>query len=147
MSFQADPNRVMWRLHLRSSPETVYHLLSSDEGRSRFWAESAIETNGQIDFKFPDGQMWRGKILDAEAARLFRVEYLGGSTTTFLLEPDGEGGTDLTLIDEGVPAPDHLEVVAGWVSVLMTLKAAADFGVDLRNHDPNRTWADGYVEN
>jgi hypothetical protein len=29
----------------------------------------------------------------------------------------------------------------------LVLKAAADFGADLRNHDPARTWEQGYVEN
>jgi hypothetical protein len=33
------------------------------------------------------------------------------------------------------------------VSVLLALKAAADFGVDLRNHDPARTWWQGYCDN
>jgi hypothetical protein len=37
--------------------------------------------------------------------------------------------------------------MAGWVSVLLALKAAADFGIDLRNHDPARTWNKGYVDN
>jgi hypothetical protein len=31
--------------------------------------------------------------------------------------------------------------------VLLALKSAADFGVDLRNHDPARTWDQGYAEN
>ncbi len=39
----------------------------------------------------------------------------------------------------GVPEEDRTEVIAGWVSVLMALKAAVDFSVDLRNHDPVRT--------
>jgi len=38
-------------------------------------------------------------------------------------------------------------VLAGWVSVLMALKAAVDHGVDLRNHDPQRTWDQGYADN
>lgn len=33
------------------------------------------------------------------------------------------------------------------VSVFLALKAAADFGVDLRNHDPSRSWSQGYAEN
>jgi hypothetical protein len=41
----------------------------------------------------------------------------------------------------------HTEVIAGWVSVLMCLKAAVDFGVDLRAHDPEKHWDNGYVEN
>lgn len=37
--------------------------------------------------------------------------------------------------------------VAGWVSVLMAMKAAVDHGVDLRTHDESRTWGDGYADN
>jgi len=33
------------------------------------------------------------------------------------------------------------------VSVLLALKAVADFGVDLRNHDRRRSWTAGYVDN
>jgi hypothetical protein len=36
--------------------------------------------------------------------------------------------------------------MAGWVSVLLALKAAADFRVDLRSHDPQRTWSQGYAD-
>jgi hypothetical protein len=33
----------------------------------------------------------------------------------------------------------QVEVIAGWASVLLALKAAVDFGADLRNHDPQRS--------
>ncbi|HEX6386857.1 MAG TPA: SRPBCC domain-containing protein, partial [Anaerolineae bacterium] len=96
---------------------------------------------------FPDGQRWSGRILEQQPPRRFVVEYFGGSMTTFELADDGAGGTDLTLSDAGVPAADRAEVTAGWVSVLLALKAAVDFGVDLRNHDPRRTWDTGYADN
>ncbi|MGH2524809.1 MAG: hypothetical protein ACRDH2_20060 [Anaerolineales bacterium] len=67
--------------------------------------------------------------------------------TTVELSEAGAGGTDLTLTDAGVPAADRGEVIAGWVSVLLALKAAVDFGVDLRNHHPQRTWDEGFVDN
>ena len=38
-------------------------------------------------------------------------------------------------------------MTAGWVSVLMAMKAALDYGVDLRNHDIERTWMKGYADN
>ena len=47
----------------------------------------------------------------------------------------------------GTPVADRNENIAGWASVLLCLKAAVDHGVDLRNHDPQRAWANGYVEN
>jgi uncharacterized protein YndB with AHSA1/START domain len=147
MGFQSDPTCIHWSLHLRSPPHMVYQMLATDEGRARFWAESAIETNGEIHFHFPNGLHWRGKILERVPPHRFQVEYFGNSVTTFELADDGAGGTDLTLTDVGVPASDRTQVIAGWVSVLLALKAAVDFHIDLRNHDPQRTWEQGFVEN
>lgn len=147
MTFQSDSDVIRWKLHLTSSPQAVYQTLATNEGRASFWAESAVEEDGIIRFVFPNQAKWQGKILENDPSHKFKVEYYGGSITTFELNPDDIGGTDLTLTDEGVPQEDRLEVIAGWVSVLMALKASVDFGVDLRNHDPSRTWDEGYVEN
>ena len=38
------------------------------------------------------------------------------------------------------------ELLAGWLNVLLPLKAACDFGIDLRNHDPARTWDRSFVD-
>lgn len=132
---------IVWRVHLASSPEAIYELLSTDEGRAQFWAESAVERDGAIEFEFPNGLRSRGSVLAAEEPRRFAVDYFG-SPATFELEPDGDGGTEVTLSADG-----DAEVLAGWVSVLLALKAAADFGVDLRNHDPRRSWSQGYCDN
>lgn len=147
MAFQSDPARIEWRLHLAVPPSKVYAMLATDEGRARFWAESAVETDGAIDFRFPNGLTWRGKVIENTPPRRFAVEYFGGSVATFELNEDGANGTDLTLTDAGVSEDDKTEVIAGWVSVLMALKAAVEFSIDLRNHDPRRTWDRGFVEN
>jgi uncharacterized protein YndB with AHSA1/START domain len=138
---------IRWRLHLAAPPERVFALLETDAGRARFWAASAVELDGALDFAFPNGLTWRGRVLAHDPPHRYAVEYFGGSVTTFELVPDGAGGTDLTLTDSGAPEADRLATTAGWVSVLLALKAAADFGVDLRNHDPTRTWDQGYVDN
>jgi uncharacterized protein YndB with AHSA1/START domain len=138
---------IHWRIHLRSSPAAVFELLDSDDGRARFWAEHGIEQDGAIDFQFPDGVRWQAAILERTPPRRLSVRYFGGSTATFELEEDGAGGTDLILTDDGVDPGDRSETQAGWVSVLMALKAAADHEVDLRNHDPARTWDQGYCDN
>ena len=139
--------RVSWRVHLTSPPAAVYDLLASAAGRRRFWAESAEERDGVIEFRFSNGAVWRGQVLDREPPRRFAVEYFGGSHATFECAADGAGGTDLTLTETGIAAAEWDENRAGWVSVLLALKAAADFGVDLRNHDPARTWEAGFVDN
>ena len=57
------------------------------------------------------------------------------------------GNNAYNLINQGIPDWDYLEVYAGWLSVLFALKGVVDFGIDLRNHDPNRTWDDRFIEN
>ena len=147
MVFQRDTTTIRWKLHLKSSPQAVYQKLSTDEGRASFWAESAVEQDGMIHFVFPNQAEWKGKILENAPPERFQVEYYGGTIATFELNPDSSGGTDLTLTDQGIPENDRSEVMAGWVSVLMALKASVDFGIDLRNHNPKWTWDEGYVEN
>ena len=147
MKFQREPNIIRWKLHFKSSPQTVYQQLSSNEGRAAFWAESAVERNGMIHFVFPNHAESKGKILENDAPRTFKIEYYGGSISTFELIPDATGGTELIMTDQGVPTEARTEVIAGWVSVLMALKASVDYDIDLRNHDPGRTWDDGYAEN
>ncbi len=138
---------IRWRVHLASSPEAVYELLSTDEGRAQFWAEAAVERDGAIEFEFVNGMTWSGRVLAADPPRRYAVEYFGGSRAMFELEPDGDGGTDLTLVETCVPKEWERENRAGWVNVLLELKAAADYGIDLRNHDASRTWSQGYCDN
>ncbi len=87
------------------------------------------------------------KNIESVANRQLQIEYIDNSITTIDLTDDGYGGTELVLTDAGVASDARTEVMAGWASVLMSLKGAVDFGIDLRNHDPERTWDRGYVEN
>ena len=135
-----DPAR--WRLHLAAPPHSVHALLATSDGRARFWAESAVERSGVIAFRFPNGEAHEAGILASEAPALFELDYFGAAAR-FELADDGAGGTDLTLEH----SDEHPDTRPGWVSVLLALKAAADFGVDLRNHDPARSWDQGFVDN
>jgi uncharacterized protein YndB with AHSA1/START domain len=140
MAFQPDSDRIVWRVHIDAPIERVYDALSTDAGRAGFWAESAIERRGVIRFVFPDGSEYASRVLHAERPHEFALEYFGSSVTFRL-----SGATDVELID--LRTADRTEVTAGWVSVLLQLKASVQFGVDLRNHDPARSWEAGFVEN
>ena len=145
-------SELRYRLRLRVPPGQVFALLATAEGRARFWAEAALDETDQdgghvIVFRFPDGSRLRSRVLELEPGRRVTLEYFGGSRVEFVLDDAEGGGTELTLTESGLSAADREENAAGWVSVLLALKAAADFGIDLRNHDPRRTWREGYVEN
>lgn len=137
---------IRWRLHLNSDTKKVFEFLSSEKARSKYWAESAIESNDHIAFVFINGFKYRSKILSSSPNSEFTIEYFN-TIVKFELTNDGNGGTDLTLTNSGVPDEEYLDMFAGWLSVLLALKAACDFDIDLRNHDKTRTWDQGFVDN
>lgn len=143
--FQPDPEIITWRMHFRSQPGAVYQALTTDEGRASFWAERTIQRGDTIDFEFPGGVTGQSHVLEAQHDRLFRIEYFD-AVATFELEPTSDGGTDLRLTSHGFAPEDRTELLAGWLNVLFPLKSFVDYGIDLRNHDPDRTWWHGYAD-
>jgi len=146
MSFQTESGTIRWKLHFNSEPQKVFAALATNEGRSRYWAESAIECDGSITFCILNYQPCTGRILNTTPPTQFTVEYFG-SIADFTLEEDNNGGTDLTLTATNIDESFRMEMTAGWVSVLMAMKAYVDHGIDLRNHDKSRTWSAGFVDN
>ncbi len=144
--FQGKPGEVHWRLHFSSPTEPVYEALATDQGRAAYWAERAPERDGAIEFHILSYPVFKGQILAREPPRRFALEYFG-TVVSFELEDDGGGGTDLALVATVPDESSRMEFAAGWVSVLLAMKAAVDFGVDLRNHDPSRSWSQGYADN
>lgn len=135
---------IDWRVHFAASPEAVWKAWTTDSGRALFWAETSTAGGGGFDLSFLNGEALRVEIVEARPPERLAFRYFGGSTVTLDFAPDGSGGCDLRLREEGAPQP--IENHAGWVSVLLACKAAVDFGVDLRSHDPGRSWDAGFVD-
>jgi hypothetical protein len=138
---------IRWRLHLAAPPSRVYGFVATDAGRARYWVERSEERDGVVHLRFPDGTDLYAPILERKPPSRYALRYFGGSEARFELRPDGRGGTDLDFFELDVPDEHWSDNRAGWLSVLLGLKAACDFGVDLRNHDPGRQWDQGYVDN
>ena len=137
---------ITWKLLLKSDSNTVYNLLSTSEGRRKFWSEDETEEGNIIHFLFPNGQTCNSRITKKIPNKEFHLDYFN-SLVKFKLKSTKKGGTDLTLINENIVESDFCEVKSGWISVLMNLKAVADFQCDLRNHDPKKTWDQDYADN
>lgn len=146
MSFQAEAGVIRWKVHFNSPPEKVFEALATDAGRARFWAEAAPEVDGLITFHILNYQPFSGRILLRRAPSVFKLEYYG-TIVEFSLTSDGGNGTDLSLVATEVEESIRMEMVAGWVSVLMAMKAAVDHNIDLRNHDNSRAWGNGFADN
>lgn len=135
---------IDWRIRFASSPEAVWRAWTTDSGRRLFWAETSSESGDGFDLSFINGEALRVEVIESKASERLVFLYFGGSRVTLDLAPDGGGGCDLRLREEG--AADPVGNHAGWVSVLLACKAAVDFGIDLRSHDPARSWDAGYVD-
>jgi len=96
--FQDDPDSLRWRLHLDAPPEMAYRMVGGAEERRRFLAESAQESSGVIQFGFPYGCEYAGRITHTEPPAIFQVEYYG-SQVTFHFKSDPAEGKELELID------------------------------------------------
>lgn len=146
MPFQSEAGVIRWRMHFASPPEQVYAALATDAGRSSFWAESAPERDGRITFHILGYEPFSGRVLGRVPPNLLALEYFG-TIAEFTVAADGSGGTELSLVATEVDESIRMEMAAGWVSVLMAMKAAVDHKVDLRNHNDTRTWGQGYADN
>lgn len=146
MSFQSEPRTIRWKMHFASPPATVFAAVATGDGRARYWAESAPETDGRITFHILNYEPFAGRVLRKMEPSLFVLEYFG-TIVEFSLQDDGGGGTDLSLCATEVDESIRTEMIAGWVSVLMAMKAAVDHDVDLRNHDTSRSWGNGFADN
>jgi hypothetical protein len=145
MGIATGAHSLRWKVHLDASPESVYERLSSDSGRESFWVESSQDADGQVTLVFPDRSTTILGILSERPPHVLEVDYFNVHTR-LTLQRIGRS-TVLEVTASGIPADDLLELAAGWVSVLLNLKAVVNFGNDLRNHDHVRTWLDGFVDN
>jgi len=136
---------ILWRLHTASPPERIWEMLTTDRGRELFWAETSRSEGDRFTLAFSISVEGECRVLEASPASRFVFTYFG-TEVAIDLASDSQGGTDLMLVNSGVPEDDYEDMLPGWLNVLLPLKAAADFGVDLRNHDPSRSWRERYVD-
>lgn len=145
MRGQSIGDPIRWRMHIPVPPDKVFAVLDSDEGRASFWAESAVEVDGHIEFQFINGHACTSRIVERRPPTLLAIDYFGG-LARFELTADGRGGTDLLLMHNLMGPDEWTEVHAGWLNVLFPLKAWVTYGIDLRNHDAKRSWDQGYAD-
>jgi hypothetical protein len=135
---------IVWRLRLAAAPERVFSAWLDPQDHVKFWSERSEPVAGGFRLHFIDGTTALCAVLETASPSRIRLQYFGAVVDLSLDRlPDG---TDLTLTTRDVPLAEWPDVFAGWLNVLLPFKAWVDFGVDLRSHDPARTWRDGYVD-
>ena len=136
---------IVWRLSLASPPGRVFEYVDTDAGRERFWATRSRRDDSSFELQFPNGYRTRVDVLERIHPSRLVIQYLD-SRSTFDLTPHPGGGCLFQVTCECDEPDSWMEFYPGWVSWLLVLKAAVDFGVDLRNGSPDRTWDQRFVD-
>jgi hypothetical protein len=129
---------------MASAAEEVYALLATDEGRERHWAHRSRATPEGFTLEFAGGLTEHVDVVESVPPTRMRIRYFG-SDSDLVLTPS-EDGCVLEVTCRCDDLAEWLEFFPGWVSWLLVLKAASDFGVDLRNASPERSWNELYVD-
>lgn len=117
-------------------PAQVYGGTGTDVGRGRGWAECREERDGLVEPAWTDEGSLLAPALRRRAPASFAVRRFGRSGLQFAWRDDGVGGTGLDLVLPDLPDERWARERAGRPRRLLELKAACEFGVDLRRHDP-----------
>jgi uncharacterized protein YndB with AHSA1/START domain len=140
-----DRTSIVWRLRLASPPERVFAAWLRPVDHERFWCERSERLpTGEFRQQFIDGTVECCAVEATESPVHIRFRYFKSRVDIHLERRDA--GTDLTLTALDVAPTEWNDVHAGWLNVLLPFKAWVDFGIDLRNHDPRRTWTQRYVD-
>ena len=148
MNGKADrTHEIVWRVHVARPRAEVYALIATDAGRERFWSERSHEEDDRLVLEFPNGERLETRILERVPGERFSFEYFEGSRAELSLADADDGGTVVRLHETNLDEATVAENRPGWVSVLLNLKAVAQHGADLRNHDVRLSWSQGFVDN
>lgn len=135
---------LFWKMHLKSSPEEVFQYLTTDEGREAFWAYKSIQRDNSFELTHYDGSIC--EVLTISKTKL-KFEFIYNRTIVAInLIDDGNGGTELLLNNKNIQDDDYEKVSNKWISTLLSLKAACDFKIDIRNQDPSKSYDIGYID-
>jgi uncharacterized protein YndB with AHSA1/START domain len=148
---QVDFEKIRESVKLAAGRDRVWQALTTPNGLAAWWAERAeIEPTdgGILRLHFSNRRILDSKVIMCRPPEYLAFVYFGGTRAAFELAPSPSGGTIVTVTDGGFSSQqDYAETLAGWVSVLLALKAQVDFGVDLRNHNPAFSWEHGFADN
>ena len=136
---------IVWRLSLATPRERVFELLDTDEGRERFWGVRSRRVGDGFELEFPGGLKERVEVLERRVPTRLAIRYFGSEAVFDLAERE-DGGCLFQVTCRCDDPDEWLQFYPGWVSWLLVFKAAADFGIDLRNGSPERTWEQRYVD-
>lgn len=149
-----DWSQFKLRIFINKPVSKVFNAWTDDRIVSRWFTEKTIiepRKNGRIYFEWLAGDKMDDKIISISKNRRFTFPFgRHGERVAVSFKKDGRG-TICELRQFNMKTTPkarwtmHRGCIQGWTFFLANLKSYLEYGIDLRSHDPARSYKQDYV--
>lgn len=149
-----DWTRFSLKIEIAAPPERVYAAwTTAAEVEAWFSVRCEIDARagGRLFYEWLGGDRLEANVIAARKNRELRIPFGPKGEEVRVVFTKIRGGTLCTLEQTGMRTSPkqkiemHLGCKTGWVFFLTNLKAYLEHGLDLRSHDPRRSYRTGYL--
>jgi len=142
------------RIEIKASPEKVFRAWTDDKIITRWFPIRAViepRKNGRLYFEWMTGDKLETKVVAVRRPNRLVFPFGSNNEEVAVTIRKVPGGSLCELhqygmkTDPGSRVTMHLGCQVGWTFFLANLKAYLEHGIDLRGHDPRRSYRQGYI--
>jgi uncharacterized protein YndB with AHSA1/START domain len=149
-----DWSQFKMKIEIDRPVSVVFEAWTNGDEIAKWFTEEAIiepRRNGRIYMMWLTGETMDDKIISIAKNRLFTIPFGDKrERVTVRFKKDGRGCIcELHQYNMGTSPKDkwewHKGCAMGWTFFLANLKAYLEHGIDLRNHNPKRSYKKGFI--
>ncbi len=149
-----DWTRFYLKIAINASPEKVFRAWTYAPEISKWFTvktEFEAKKNGRIYFEWLGGDKMNDKVIAITKNRRLVIPFgTKGEKVEITVTKDGKGSIcTLTQYDMKTTTKDkinmHMGCKQGWTFFLANLKSYLEHGIDLRSHNPKRSYREHFI--
>ena len=142
------------KIAINASPEKVFRAWTDAKELSSWFTvktEFEAKKNGRIHFEWLGGDKMDAKVISITKNRQVIIPFGGkGEKVKVVVKKDGKGAVcELYQYDMKTSEKDktamHMGCKQGWTFFLTNLKSYLEHGIDLRSHNPKRSYREHFI--
>ena len=154
MAFSYDWTQFTLRIEIKAPPSKVFKCWTDPRELIKWFpikAEFEARQGGQFYFEWLAGDKFSGEIIRARKPSLVEFPFGSKGEKVLVKIKKVRGGSEIELrqYDMKTTPKDkvtmHLGCREGWTFFLVNLKSWLEHGIDLRGHNPRKSYRQNYV--